>query len=225
MLWGHHLKDYQEMFDLSKDELSKAIVEYGAGPTSFNVEMKRQSKVVRSCDPLFSLTKEALLDYVNDVFQSTVEEMKATEKNYHWKNDKELNQLLLARQAGIDAFFLDYDTGLKEKRYIPVEKDLSLPFQDFQFSLALITHHLFVNYGDQGLDEHVTLIKELLRVAGEVRIFPLLDKKGSISPLLGPVMLALQQLNFGVEVRQVSSQVQKSGNAMLRVWALKCDVT
>lgn len=225
VLWGHHLKDYREMFDLSDADLEKRIVEYGAGVTSFNIEMKQLGHQVTSCDPLYSMSRDDLASHVQDVFDTTVSKMKANETEYNWKSCKTLSSLLDKRKEGIKAFLEDYEAGKADKRYIAVKKDAPLPFDDFQFGLALITHHLFVNYDDKGLDEHVSIIQEMIRIAGEVRIFPLLDKFGRISPLLGPVMLALQKSYFGVEVRQVTSQLQKAGNAMLRVWALKCDVS
>jgi uncharacterized UPF0146 family protein len=225
VLWGHHLKDYKEMFDLVESDLQRKIVEFGAGVTSFNLEMQQLGHHVTSCDHLFSMSKKALASYVDDIFDTTVNKMKANESEYNWKSHASLTELIEMRRQGIDAFFKDYEIGKADKRYMPITNNAPLPFDDFNFGLALITHHLFVNYDDKALEEHVSIIQEMIRIAGEVRIFPLLDKFGRISPLLGPVMLALQQSNLGVEVRQVDSQLQKAGNAMLRVWALKCDVS
>lgn len=225
VLWGHHLQDYKEMFDLTDTDLDRHIVEYGAGVTSFNVEMKQRGHQVTSCDPLYSMSQPDLETYVKDVFDTTVSKMKSNETEYNWKSCNTLTRLLEKRQEGIKVFFEDYEQGKSDKRYIAVKNNAPLNFDNFEFGLALITHHLFVNYDDKGLEEHVSIIQEMIRIAGEVRIFPLLDKFGRISPLLGPVMLALQQSFFGVEVRQVASQLQKADNAMLRVWALKCNVS
>ena len=61
-------------------------------------------------------------------------------------------------------------------------------------------------------------------MASEVRIFPLIDREGNTSEFLGPVLLQLQKENYGVEVREVNYHLHKAENAMLRVWAQKCDV-
>lgn len=100
----------------------------------------------------------------------------------------------------------------------------ALPFSDFAFDLALCPHYLFVDDGSLCVDTHLQLIYELARVAKEVRIYPLINN-GLPSPELGPVLLGLQQENYGVEVRDVTSSLQPNGNAMLRVWAQQCHVS
>ncbi len=224
VLWGHHLKDYIEMFDLSGEDLSRNILEYGSGATSFNVEMLESGHHVTSCDRMFSKSKDELMRDVFDTFDSTINEMKVKSTQYQLKSEEEIDQLITSRREGIDRFFSDYEQGVSEKRYIASNDRTSLPFNDYQFGLGLVSHHLFVNYDEQGVDEHVQLIEEMVRVAGEVRVFPLLDKNAKISSLLGPVMLELQKKQLGVEIRQVNSMLKRAGNAMLRVMTLKCDM-
>ncbi len=225
ILWGHSLNDYHEMFDLTDEDLNKSIIEYGAGATSFNAEMTQMGHKVTSCDPMFRLGVEGMQSHVLKVFDDTVESMKANESKYNWKHYGDLESLLEKRKEGIQTFLEDFDKGKDSGRYRVVEEGKPLPFETFTYELALITHHLFVNFLDRGLEQHVELIEELLRVAGEVRIFPLLNKFGQVSELLGPVMKSLQQKQLGLEVRQVPSKLQKAGNAMLRIWVAKCEVT
>lgn len=105
------------------------------------------------------------------------------------------------------------------------EADSTLPFADFTFDLALCPDYLFMDEDNQSVDFHLQQIVELARVAKEVRIFPLSDSDGLPSSLLGPVLLGLQQENYGVEVRDVTSSFRPNGNAMLRVWAQQCHVS
>ena len=107
--------------------------------------------------------------------------------------------------------------------YCPSSENERLPFADFTFDLALCSSYLFTSM-IEGADRHLTIIRELARVAKEVRIFPLIDSQGVLSPLLGPVLLGLQQENYGVEVRDVTSSNDFKKNAMLRVWAQLCHV-
>ena len=59
---------------------------------------------------------------------------------------------------------------------------------------------------------------QLLSVAKEVRVFPLLTAfSGEISPYLSPVMEQLRSLGYVVEVQSVEYEFQKGGNKMLRV--------
>ena len=222
VLWGHHLSDYCEMFDLLEQDLAdKKIIEYGAGATSFNAQMHAKGRAVVSVDPLYALPFDELKETVQDVFDTTVSKIKNNKDKYNWKNYGDLTALLEQRQQGIEQFLADFEQGKQQGRYVSQLDNL----QDYSFDLALITHHLFVNYGDKGASEHVALILEMIRVAGEVRTFPLLNKYGQVSQLLGPVMQILQQKDIALEVRQVASQLQKAGNAMLRAWAVKCDVS
>ncbi len=113
--------------------------------------------------------------------------------------------------------------GKSEGRYVGITEYL-LPFADFSFDFALSAHYLFADLDDQDVDFHLHVIKELARVAKEVRIFPLIDRHSQTSPFLGPVLLGLQQDNYGVEVREVPYHLQPGGNAMLRVWAQECHI-
>ena len=131
--------------------------------------------------------------------------------------------LIDERKEGIAKFFADFNQAKKEKRCIGI-KEQSLPFADFTFDFALSAHYLFADLDDQDVSFHLAIIKELARVAKEVRIFPLIDRYNQPSPFLGPVLLGLQAENYGVEVREVKYHLQESGNAMLRVYAQQCPV-
>ena len=68
------------------------------------------------------------------------------------------------------------------------------------------------------------LMNELCAIATEVRIFPISEKKEVITTELGPLMLILQQRNFGVEVKAVNFPQRSNGHAMLRIWAKECGI-
>lgn len=100
----------------------------------------------------------------------------------------------------------------------------TLPFADFSFDLALCPDYLFADEEYQNIEFHLQQIIELCRVAKEVRIFPLGEVDGVPSPLLGPVLLGLQQDNYGIEIKDVTTPLHPDGSAMLRVWAQQCHV-
>ena len=134
--------------------------------------------------------------------------------------------------ADLKGRLLEYGNGActtHEKSLHPViycapVNDASLLFADFAFDIALCPNYLFTQSVPQDVVFHLQVIRELARVAKDVRIFPLIDSLGLLSPLLGPVLLGLQQENYGVEVRDVMSSVPQKANAMLRVWAQLCHV-
>ena len=223
VLWGHSLDDYREMFDLSESDLNGRLLEVGGGPTTFNADMQARGANVISCDDMFAYPIEKMKAVSRAVFDDTLSHAEADPSSYNWQRFGSLEELAKAREQGLTRFFEDFEPGTLAGRYVTAEFP-SLPFKDFQFDLALCAHHLFVSGEKHETDFHVNSILEMARVAHEVRIFPLSDRLGRVSDRLGPVMLALQQNNLGVEVRQVDYSLQVNGNAMLRVWAHECVV-
>jgi len=224
VLWGHSLDDYREMFDLNDADLKKSILECGAGPTSFNVEMQQRGTKVISSDEMYKAAQSELQDTIQHTFQATIKRLHEHHEDFVLDKDSEFDQLVKDRQAGIVKFLDDFDKGKGEGRY--QASDLrALPFGDYQFELALCSHSLFGNRGEENEQDEIKAIEEMCRVAHEVRIFPLIDNEGTLSPFVGSVMLALQQDNLGVEIREVPYRLQKNGNAMMRVWAQECVIS
>lgn len=224
VLWGHHVDEYKEMFDLKWSDFDKKILEYGCGPSGINHELNEATPHVVSCDPLFNLDKSTLNTKISLIFDHMQNEVQDAKEYFDFSRYGDLEHLLSKRKQGIETFLADYEQGRVENRYVPVN-DYHLSFGDFAFDYALCSHYFFADLDEQDVDFHVKVIKELARVANEVRIFPLIDRYGKPSPQLGPVLLALQNDDYGTEVREVDYNLQQNGNAMLRVWAQKCDVS
>jgi len=223
VLWGHHLDEYQEMFALSNEDLTKRLLEFGCGASAVNAELRDTNRVV-SCDPMFTLDKGTLSTKVSLIFEDMIALVKEHQDKFDFSRYGSLDALVAKRRQGIDEFFADYEQGIAEKRYLPAT-DFTLPFKHFEFDFALSSHYLFADLDDQDIDFHLNVIRELARVAKEVRIFPLIDRHDNLSPFLGPVLLGLQQGLYGVEVREVDYHLQPKGNAMLRVWAQQCHLS
>ncbi|TAL64597.1 MAG: hypothetical protein EPN84_03145 [Legionella sp.] len=221
VLWGHSAEDYREMFDLTQEDLQSKILEFGCGPSAVNSQQKTKNQEVISCDPLFVLDKDTLSSKALMIFAEMAAEIKAEERFFDFSRTEGLDNLLVSRKQGMAKFFADYTQGKKEGRYVGLS-DSQLPFADFTFDLALCSHYLFADLDEQNVEFHLQMIRELARVAKEVRIFPLIDREEKTSECLGPVLLGLQHDNYGVEVREVPFHLHQSGNAMLRVWAQQC---
>lgn len=221
VLWGHHLDEYQEMFDLTEQVLRGNILEYGSGPSAFNIETSPYVKHCTSCDALFNLDYPTLKTRAQLIFAEKLEEVRVHQNDYDFSRYGSFNDFVKIRQQGMDAFFEDYVQGMAENRYQAINT-IALPFQDFHFDLAISSHYFFAELENQDLPFHIHAIQELARVAREVRIFPLIDRYGTLSPFVGPLLLRLQALNYGTEIRSVDYRLQPKGNAMLRVWAQQC---
>ncbi|MFM2303971.1 MAG: hypothetical protein RLZZ135_1381, partial [Cyanobacteriota bacterium] len=109
-----------------------------------------------------------------------------------------------------------YESGKVAGRYLHQSLP-SLEFFDDQFELCVCSHLLFLYSEQLSLDFHVNSIHELLRVASEVRIFPLLKLDGEPSSYLELVLENLSNKGCSVQIQSVDYEFQKGGNRMLRI--------
>ena len=111
-------------------------------------------------------------------------------------------------------FLASYEEGKILGRYIPGELP-HLPFAEQTFDLALSAHFLFLYTDNLTFEFHVSAIREMLRVAYEVRIFPLLDVNAQESRYLNGILKTFQ--NYRQEIRKVNYEFQRGGNKMLMI--------
>ena len=110
----------------------------------------------------------------------------------------------------------DYEKGKIDARYVEASLP-NLKFQDKQFELALCSHYLFLYSEHVNLEEHIVSLKELCRVAEEVRVYPLVTLNGEISFHLNGVMSELNSLGYTASLVDVSYQFRKGATQMLVV--------
>jgi ubiquinone/menaquinone biosynthesis C-methylase UbiE len=124
--------------------------------------------------------------------------------------------LLSNRRHTLQRFLQDYEQGRQQGRYIAATLP-DLPFADQSFDLALCSHLLFLYTDYFTLDFHIDSITELLRVAGEVRIFPLLTLDGDYSIYVDGVSDEFYKQGYVVIIEPVAYEFQKGGNEMMRI--------
>lgn len=224
VLWGHHLDEYQDMFDLPEAALSMRFLEFQSGVSAFQADLRSKASHLVSYDTWFDLNKDALQQKIETSFSARLDQIRQRAEAFDLSRyDGSLDKLVAYRRQGITEFLQDYELGHAEGRYLYASQS-RLPFPNFFFDYVLSAHHFFSITAPQTVDYYLNTIEELARVAKEVRIFPLVDAQGVPSELLGPVILALQQKNYGIEVRDVAYHLQPKGNAMLRIWPQQCQV-
>ncbi len=138
-----------------------------------------------------------------------------TEKNrekFIWDSIGSVQDLGRIRMAAMEYFLADFEQGKDEGRYL-VQSLPRLSFADQAFDLALCSHFLFLHGEHLNLEFHLAAIWEMLRVAGEVRIFPLLNVNAERSPYLAPVMDEFAR--FQPEICRVDYEFQRGGDQML----------
>jgi len=212
--WGRSLAEYTRMFQLNPTDLHKKILDCGAGPASFNAEMTRLGHSVISCDPLYEFTVSEIRDRIAATYDVILAGVKANLDSYIWCEIESPEALGQIRMAAMQDFLSDFEQGLQAKRY-QVAALPSLPFPAQTFDLAVCSHLLF-SYSEQlSLDFHLKAIQELLRVADEVRIFPLLAVSGEPSPHLKAVVAQFISQDFESRIQRVDYEFQPNGNEML----------
>lgn len=215
--WGRSLSEYTRMFDLQPQELQLNILDCAGGPASFNAEMLAQGYQVISCDPVYQFTTAEIAQRIQATAQTIIDGIKLTKENFVWREIQSPERLEQIRMAAMTKFLEDLPLGIQQGRYLTDALPV-LSFKTGQFDLALCSHLLFTYSEQLGADFHVAAIREMCRVAKEVRIFPLLvNFSTKISPLLQPAIIQLQELGYKVEIRYVPYEFQLGGNQMLRI--------
>ncbi len=204
------------MFALTEDDLSKHILGAADGPASFNTELTNCNGSVVSLDPIYGLAPKDIKQRFDQVLPNILKQVDATPKDWVWDYHSSPAQLRERRIEVTNRFIKDFTKAKGSSRY--VEGTLpNLPFPDHSFEIALCSHFLFL-YADRfPLEFHVRSICEMLRVAPEIRIFPLiqLDLKRPI--FLKTLIAKLEDKNFIVSIEKVKYELQRGGNEMLRI--------
>jgi hypothetical protein len=214
--WGRTLQEYKLMFNLSDTDLNKKILGCGDGPASFNAEMTELGYSVISIDPIYEFSEEQIRQRVQETYEPIISQVKQNTDRYVWNNFHDAQQLGDARLAAMEKFLLDYENGKTAGRYLSQSLP-KLEFGDNQFELCVCSHLLFLYSEQLSLDFHIASIYELLRIAKEVRIFPLLKLDCELSPYLDSVVNLFSSQQFNLEIHPVGYEFQKGGNQMLKI--------
>jgi SAM-dependent methyltransferase len=215
--WGRSLEEYVRMFDLSEHELELRILDCGGGPAGFNAEMQRRGRPVVSCDPIYRFSAPEIERRIAETSEMIMSKTVETRDNFVWSEMKSPERLREVRMVAMREFLEDFRAGVADGRYRAAELP-ALPFRDGEFDLALCSHFLFTYSHLLSLEFHLASIRELCRVAGEARVFPLMPNFGDArSEYVEPAVEQLRVEGYSCEIRRVPYEFQKGGNEMLRV--------
>jgi len=200
--WIYNLADYRQIFALTDQDLQKKVLDFPGGISSVNAELYALGQQLVSADPAYSLPAKEMQNYARQVLRERLAAF----------GNQPGSALKAQWQHSTEQFLADYELGKKQQRYRAMALPPFAAVPDEPFELLLCADLLFTQ----------ELINELCKLATEVRIFPLPNNQTAVVQELGPMMLALQQRNFGVEIRVVNHPQRNHDNAMLRVWAKEC---
>ncbi len=213
--WGRSFSEYKKIFSLSEMDLQKSILGCGDGPASFNAEFTELGGHVVSIDPIYQFSGEQIRSRIEKVYPQIMEQVGKNRNDYVWNNISNPDELGRIRMAAMNTFLSDYENHQEPRRYINASLP-TLPFADAEFDIALCSHYLFLYSEHVNQEQHIQSIKELCRVAKEVRVYPLLAiGNNEESPHLAPVMDALVAVNINASLVPVDYEFQKGATKML----------
>lgn len=212
--WGRSYAEYLAMFNLSEADLQQRILGCGDGPAAFNAELTRRGGTIVSFDPIYIFDSIQLKSRIAETYALVMTQLRNNQADFVWQSISSVDELGQLRLAAMDEFLSDYVAGNNAGRYIAGELP-HLPFANQQFDLALSSHFLFLYSQQLSLDFHQQAVQEMLRVAREVRIFPILTLTNQISPHLNAVCNRLKQQGYLTVLKQVVYEFQRGANQML----------
>ncbi len=213
--WGRQLDEYRAFFALDDVMPSANILDIGGGPSSFTSEAVAGGFDVTAVDPIYAFDGPAIRAQFDATSKALRAGMHAAAYRFNWGFYGSETQVHRRRQTALELFLTDFALA-GSRRYVAAALP-NLAFDDGAFDLALISHFLFL-YGDE-LDGvfHIAALREALRVAGEVRVFPLVNLDGRPSSHLPGVIRALETDGYRVTLQSVDFEFQVGATKMLRI--------
>jgi hypothetical protein len=169
--YGRSFDEYSVMFALEPSRVPGPILGVGDGPSNFNAEATRRQWKVTSIDPVYSLALPDLELVCHAAIDRMIQAVSMVPSHWTWDHHADTAALRAHRLATATDFFSDYDDGRTAGRYVCASLPV-LPFETGAFELVLCSHVLFSWADALNLEFHLASVREMLRVASEVRIFP-----------------------------------------------------
>ncbi len=213
--WGRNFDEYRRMFALSDADLASRILGCSDGPASVNAEVTAAGGRIVSVDPLFAVKSEHIEARVGVARDMVMTDTYKSLNDYKWDVISSPEELETRRLKAVRDFLADFRQG-GQSRYVCSALP-SLPFEERSFDLALCSHFLFLYSEQFDFEFHLAAVEELLRVASELRVFPLLDLKSRRSAHLAPLLDHLEASVWNATVERVPYEFQIGAFEMLRI--------
>lgn len=208
--------EYVAMFDLDEAAWTqRRVLDCSAGASSFLLHVRDAAARAVAADPVYAMSRDALAQTVAESNRTgaSIAVDNADRFTWKWYGDQPTRERMRAR--ALAEFVLDIAS--RHDGYVAGALP-RLPFRDDAFDLALCSHLLFTWADELGLDWHLAALRELSRVAPEVRVFPtVLQRRGEPVPFWDELLELLRADGLRPERRVVPYEFQIGGNTMLVV--------
>jgi len=212
---GRTFTEYRWLFDLDRSDLAgQSVLDCAAGPASFTATASQIGAEVLAVDPAYGQSVEALEDTCQEAVEKTLAQLQEKTDLFVWECYGDVETRGRHLRSAYERFLADYSRH--PGRYIPAALP-DLPFDADQFDLALSANFLFLYDDRLDLDFHLDSLRELARVAGEVRLFPLASLDAERSEYVYPVVDTLRDEGFSASFQRVPYEFQPGVTEMLVV--------
>ena len=215
--WGRSFAEYRAFFALEGLRTGTRVLDCGGGPSSFTVEAIEAGYQACAVDPLYSVSAAQIAQRIDEVRPAMLDSIRKARTRFVWDHYGTPERQEAVRLAAMKRFLEDYGATERKGRYLAGALP-SLPFLDSAFDIALSSHFLLLYSKQRDLPFHLAAVREMLRVARSVRVFPLLDLDGQPSSHINPLREALARDGIESRIEAVAYEFQKGGNEMLRLW-------
>lgn len=206
------LAEYRKMFQLTAHDLTRSIVDCPGGAASFTAEVNEAGGRVTACDPLYGEDAAAIGELSFADMRRANRYQRENPDEYVWTFFADPDEYLVARTLAGETFIRHMTENPDD--YV-VASLPALPFADQTFELALSSHLLFAYADRLDRDFHLDSIRELARIAAEVRVFPLVPFGFPDNPDLPGVVGELRRGGLRAELVGVDYELQRGANTML----------
>ncbi|WP_321506207.1 hypothetical protein [uncultured Methanoregula sp.] len=203
------------MFNLSDRDLCRSILGCSDGPAGFNAHMHALGHPVISCDPLYQYSHDQIGCSIRAARDEVMQQVRENPQNFTWNHIRTPSELEQVRMTAMQSFLADYEAGLMQGRYIAGALP-RLPFRDQSFDLGLCSHFLFL-YNSLGQEFHLRSIREMARVAREVRIYPVVNTNGERAEFFEELLCRIRSSGLGARTEPAGYDFLKNGGEMLRI--------
>jgi hypothetical protein len=207
---GRTFTEYRRMFDLDPASLAGlSVLDCPGGPSSFAAVAAEFGADLTAVDPAYAPDRARVASACEAAIEETASQLQGMRDAFVWDEYGDVETRLRYLRAAANRFLADF--GHRPGRYVRTGLP-DLPFERDAFDLALSGNFLFLYDEQRSLEFHFDAIREILRVAGELRVFPLTNLEGSTSEHLKPVLNRLFDSSVRVEIRMVPYEFQKGSN-------------
>ena len=211
---GRTFREYFRMFDLDYGMLRGRVLDCPGGASSFAAESAGLGYDVTACDILYGIGHGRLIEKASADTAYALEQAYKVRDLFDWGSYGSAAEHAAERFHALKLFSEDFQGGGAGRRYVAGELPF-LPFRAGSFSLALSSHFMFLYADRMDFGFHLDCLKDLLRVALQVRVYPLAGMDGREYPKLDGLIEALRADGAHARVRHTPFRFMQGADRML----------